>query len=30
MTSPKKLVFVVACALVDTDDRVLLAQRPPG
>ncbi|MEO0547816.1 MAG: (deoxy)nucleoside triphosphate pyrophosphohydrolase [Pseudomonadota bacterium] len=30
MTSPKKLVFVVACALVDADDRVLLAQRPPG
>lgn len=30
MTKPKKLVFVVACALVDTDNRVLLAQRPPG
>lgn len=30
MTSSKKLVFVVACALVDADDRVLLAQRPPG
>jgi len=30
MTAPKKLVFVVACALVDADDRVLLAQRPPG
>jgi 8-oxo-dGTP diphosphatase len=25
-----KLVFVVACALVDADNRVLLAQRPEG
>jgi 8-oxo-dGTP diphosphatase len=25
-----KLVLVAACALVDTDGRVLLAQRPPG
>ena len=25
-----KLVFVVACALVDPDNRVLLAQRPEG
>jgi 8-oxo-dGTP diphosphatase len=25
-----KLTLVVACALVDTDKRVLLAQRPPG
>jgi 8-oxo-dGTP diphosphatase len=25
-----KLVLVVACALVDTDGRVLIAQRPPG
>ena len=25
-----RLVLVVACALVDTDRRVLLAQRPPG
>ncbi len=25
-----KLVLVVACALVDADGRVLLAQRPPG
>ncbi|MEM1040618.1 MAG: (deoxy)nucleoside triphosphate pyrophosphohydrolase [Pseudomonadota bacterium] len=30
MSASKKLVFVVACALVDADDRVLLAQRPPG
>ncbi len=26
----KKIVFVVACALVDPDDRILLAQRPAG
>jgi 8-oxo-dGTP diphosphatase len=26
----KKLVLVVACALIDTDGRVLLAQRPEG
>ena len=25
-----KTVLVAACALVDPDDRVLLAQRPPG
>ena len=25
-----KLTLVVACALVDTDGRVLIAQRPPG
>ena len=25
-----KLVLVVACALIDTDGRVLIAQRPPG
>jgi 8-oxo-dGTP diphosphatase len=25
-----KLILVVACALVDADKRVLLAQRPPG
>lgn len=25
-----KLLFVVACALVDADRRVLIAQRPPG
>ena len=24
------LVLVAACALIDTDGRVLLAQRPPG
>lgn len=28
MTKP--LLLVVACALVDTDGRVLIAQRPPG
>ncbi len=26
----KKLVLVVACALIDPDDRILLAQRPDG
>ena len=26
----RKLLLVAACALVDTDGRVLLAQRPPG
>ena len=26
----KKLVLVVACALVDPDGRVLIAQRPQG
>ena len=26
----KKLVLVVACALVDTDGRILIAQRPEG
>jgi 8-oxo-dGTP diphosphatase len=25
-----KLVLVAACALIDADERVLLAQRPPG
>lgn len=30
MTSNKKIVLVSACALVDTDDRILLAQRPEG
>ncbi len=25
-----KLVLVVACALIDSDSRVLIAQRPPG
>ncbi len=28
--SPKKMVLVVACALIDADDRILLAQRPKG
>ena len=26
----RKLVLVVACALIDPDGRVLIAQRPPG
>lgn len=26
----KKVVLVVACALIDADDRILLAQRPEG
>jgi len=30
MEEPKPLVLVAACALVDTDRRVLLAQRPEG
>jgi 8-oxo-dGTP diphosphatase len=30
LDAPKKLVLVVACALIDTDGRVLLAQRPEG
>lgn len=30
MTEGKRLVLVAACALVDRDGRVLLAQRPPG
>jgi 8-oxo-dGTP diphosphatase len=29
-TMPKKLLMVAACALVDADGRVLLAQRPEG
>jgi 8-oxo-dGTP diphosphatase len=29
-SSTTKLVFVVACALIDTDNRVLIAQRPEG
>lgn len=28
--APKKLLLVVACALVDADGRILLAQRPEG
>ena len=28
--APLKLTLVVACALVDADKRVLIAQRPPG
>ncbi|MFN3447383.1 MAG: bifunctional GNAT family N-acetyltransferase/(deoxy)nucleoside triphosphate pyrophosphohydrolase [Roseococcus sp.] len=28
--APKPLLLVVACALVDSDGRVLLARRPPG
>ncbi len=30
MTNTMKLVLVVACALVDADKRVLIAQRPEG
>ncbi|MCE2520290.1 MAG: (deoxy)nucleoside triphosphate pyrophosphohydrolase [Alphaproteobacteria bacterium] len=30
MTRPSRLLLVVACALVDTDNRVLLARRPEG
>src|SRR5690606_20251459 len=29
-SEPKKLLLVAACALVDTDGRVLIAQRPEG
>jgi 8-oxo-dGTP diphosphatase len=29
-TGPKKLLLVAACALVDADGRVLIAQRPEG
>ena len=28
--SPRRLVLVAACALVDSDGRILLAQRPEG
>jgi 8-oxo-dGTP diphosphatase len=30
MTGQKKLLLVAACALVDADGRILLAQRPEG
>ena len=30
MSTGKKTVLVVACALVDVDGRVLIAKRPPG
>ena len=30
LETPRKLVLVVACALIDADGRVLLAQRPEG
>ena len=30
VAQPKKLLLVAACALVDTDGRVLIAQRPEG
>lgn len=30
MSDGKKIVLVAACALVDTDGRILLAQRPEG
>lgn len=29
-TQHRKLLFVVACALIDADGRILLAQRPEG
>jgi len=28
--TPNRVLFVVACALVDADGRVLLAERPEG
>ncbi|MCB1467335.1 MAG: (deoxy)nucleoside triphosphate pyrophosphohydrolase [Rhizobiaceae bacterium] len=30
MSEHRKLLLVAACALIDADGRVLLAQRPPG
>ena len=30
MDAPRRLLLVAACALVDTDGRILLAQRPEG
>ncbi|MCO6051705.1 (deoxy)nucleoside triphosphate pyrophosphohydrolase [Mesorhizobium sp. RP14(2022)] len=30
MSDPKPLLLVAACALVDSDNRVLIAQRPEG
>lgn len=30
MSDAKKIVLVAACALIDTDGRILLAQRPEG
>lgn len=30
MSTPKPILLVAACALVDADNRVLLAQRPEG
>ncbi len=30
MSTPLKLTLVVACALIDADNRVLIAQRPEG
>ena len=30
MTSPMKVVLVAACALIDADGRVLIAERPAG
>lgn len=30
MSADKKLILVAACALIDRDNRILLAQRPPG
>jgi 8-oxo-dGTP diphosphatase len=30
LETPKRLILVVACALIDADGRVLLAERPEG
>lgn len=30
MSGPRKMLLVAACALIDADGRVLIAQRPPG
>jgi 8-oxo-dGTP diphosphatase len=30
MTSPREIVLVAACALLDEDGRVLITRRPPG
>lgn len=30
MSGPRRIVLVAACALIDADGRVLIAQRPPG
>ena len=30
MTTPRNILLVAACALIDADGRILLAQRPEG